>query len=163
MKLNYPYGKAQRCTRLALTNCESLMKSRLWFSLLRLKAQCSRVNLYPLVQGVSDCVIKFCIPPLSGTLIELPPCGASSCSFWSQRAAVVNWSVMDSTAGKVRQSALLMHSPCQNLYTTHLETLLRLSGVIPVWGCGEVFHVSQSFYFLSAEVRGNSRVVLPFC
>lgn len=83
--------------------------------LLYLKARRSRVNLYPFVQAVCDWVIGFCAPPptppLSGTFIELPPCGLSSCSFWSQHAAVVNWSVMDSTAGKVRQSALLMHSP----------------------------------------------------
>lgn len=69
-------------------------------------------------------------PHLSGTFIELPPCGLSSCSFWVQQAAVINWSVMDSTAGKVRRNALLMRTP-------HLRpSELRQSIPLPeVWGC----------------------------
>lgn len=101
-------------------------------------------------------------PPPSGTLIELPPCGLSSCSFWSQQAAVVNWSVMGSAAGKVRRSALLMHSPCQNLYTTHLETFQHLSGVRPASGLREMLNASQPFSSLSAEVILNCKVWLTF-
>lgn len=49
VKSNYPYGEAQQYFRLALAYCESLMEPRSRFSLLRLKAQCSTVNFYPLV------------------------------------------------------------------------------------------------------------------
>lgn len=108
----------------------------------------------PLCICVSDWWIKFCVP-LSGSLIELPPCGPSSCSFWSQQATVVNWSVMGSTAGKVRQSALLMHSPCQNLYTTHLATFQLLSWAGAVSGSQEALR--QSSHFISSDaVLSNS-------
>ena len=61
-KLNYPYGDAQQYIQGALTYCESPTESRSRLSLLHLQAHCSRINFYPLVQGVSDWVIKFCAP-----------------------------------------------------------------------------------------------------
>lgn len=53
----------QRSSAISLTYYESLVESRSWALLLHLEAQCSRVNLYPPVKGVSDWVIRFCVSP----------------------------------------------------------------------------------------------------
>lgn len=52
----------QQSSALYLTCWESLVESGSGLLLLYIKALCSGVNLYPLVQGVSDWAIRFCVP-----------------------------------------------------------------------------------------------------